>query len=291
VSEANDGAVSTSAAGAARIEAAIRRRRAAGGCALIPFLTAGDPDPGSSLARMLACADAGADVLEVGLPFSDPVADGPTLQAAAGRALRAGVGTDATLDLVALVHKARPALPIVILTYLNPVLRPGAGTFARRAAEAGADALLVPDLSLEESGPVREAAHAAGLGLLPFAAPTSGEARLRRMAEVAEGFVYCVARVGVTGADREVATSARQVVEGVRRVTRVPCAVGFGVGTPDAARVVAGFADGVIVGSALAAQGSGDGPPSPDAIAELLGAMRRAMEPAAGVAGGTKEGS
>lgn len=278
MSEATTRAVSLKVEGARRVEDAIRRRNRQGAAALIPFLTAADPDPDESLDRLLACADAGADVLEIGLPFSDPVADGPTLQAAAVRALRSGGGTATTLRLVAEVRSRRPDLPIVVLTYLNPVLRPGVDTFARRAAEAGVDALLVPDLSLEESAPVREAAHNAGIGLLPFAAPTSGPGRLGRMAKVAEGFVYCVARLGVTGAGSEMQASAAAVVGAVRQVTDVPCALGFGVGTPQAARSAARVADGVIVGSALAASGSGDGPPSTDHIAQLLGAMRKAID-------------
>lgn len=278
MSEGTARAVSLGVEGARRVEEAIRRRTREGAAALIPFLTAADPDRESSLERLLACADAGADVLEIGLPFSDPVADGPTLQAAAVRALRAGGGTRTTFDLVEAVRKRRPDLPIVVLTYLNPVLRPGVERFARWAADVGVDALLVPDLSLEESAPVRAAAHAAGVGLLPFAAPTSGPERLRRMAEVAEGFVYCVARLGVTGAGNEMQASAGAVVAAVRAATQVPCALGFGVGTPEAARSASRLADGVIVGSALAAMGSGDGPPSTRFIADLLGAMRRAMD-------------
>jgi tryptophan synthase alpha chain len=266
------------APGAERVEAAIRRRLDEGRRALIPFLTAGDPSEEESFERLAACADAGADILEVGLPFSDPVADGPTLQAAATRALRAGGGTAMTLRLVERLRGRWPDLPVVVLTYLNPVLRPGVEAFARRAAAAGVDALLVPDLSLEEAAPVREAAHAAGLGVLPFAAPTSGDERLRRMAQVAEGFVYCVARLGVTGANPEMAASAAAVVGRVRAVTAVPCAIGFGVGTPRAAGAAARVADGVIVGSALAAGASGDGPPSAAAIADLLAAMRQAMD-------------
>jgi tryptophan synthase alpha chain len=267
-----------SAAGARRVEAAIRRRLARGERALVPFLTAGDPSEGESLERLRACADAGADVLEVGLPFSDPVADGPTLQAAAFRALAAGGGTEMTFRLVSRLKAERPDLPVVLLTYLNPVLRPGLEAFMGRAAAAGVDALLVPDLSLEESAPVRRAAHGAELGLLPFAAPTTGPARLARLAEVAEGFVYCVARLGVTGANEEVAESAAAVVRGVRGVTEVPCAIGFGIGTPQAAAGAARLADAVIVGSALAAPAAGDGPPDARSIADLLGAMRRAMD-------------
>lgn len=291
MSEKSEGTVAARVEGARRVEEAIRRRNRAGTSALIPFLTAADPDRERSLERLLACADAGADVLEIGLPFSDPVADGPTLQAAAVRALSAGGGTRTTFDLAAQVRSRRPDLPIVVLTYLNPVLRPGVEVFVRRAAEAGVDALLVPDLSLEESNPVREAAHAAGIGLLPFAAPTSGPGRLARMAQVAEGFVYCVARLGVTGAGSEMQESAAAVVSAVRAVTSVPTALGFGVGTPEAAAAASRLADGVIVGSALAATASGDGPPPTRFIAELLGAMRRAMDEEATRPAASKEGS
>lgn len=276
--EATAGAPNVAARGAQRVEEAIRARLGAGRRALIPFLTAGDPGPEESVQRMLAAIDGGADILEVGLPFSDPVADGPTLQAAAERALRAGGGTEATLGIVARVCAERPGVPVVILTYLNPVLRPGAETFAARAAAAGAAALIVPDLSLEESAPVRAALHRRDVGLIAFAAPTSGTERLERMAAVAEGFVYCVARLGVTGANAEVAASAAGVVARVRAATDVPCAVGFGIGTPQAAAAASRVADGVIVGSALAALRSGDGPPSARAVGELVSAMRRAMD-------------
>ncbi len=276
--EARTGAPELAARGARRVEEAVRARLAVGQRALIPFLTAGDPGPEESVERMLGAIDAGGDVLEVGLPFSDPVADGPTLQAASERALRAGGGTEATFAIVARVRALRPKVPVVVLTYVNPVLRPGVGRFAERAAACGVDALIVPDLSLEESAPVRATLHGAGVGLITFAAPTSGTGRLGQMARVAEGFVYCVARLGVTGANAQVAKSAAEVVARVRAVTDVPCAVGFGVGTPQAAAGASRIADGVIVGSALAAPRPGDGPLSAQAVADLVGAMRRAMD-------------
>ncbi len=278
MNEGQGGLPATAAPGAVRVEGAIRRRLRAGEAALVPFLTAGDPDAEASYGRMLAAVAAGADILEVGLPFSDPVADGPTLQAAAERALGRGGGTAATLALVERLKAVRPDLPVVLLTYLNPVLRPGVEVFARRAAAAGIDALVVPDLSLEESAPVREALHAAGVGLIAFAAPTSRGERLERMGRVAEGFVYCVARLGVTGANATVDEGAAGIVARVRAVTSVPCAIGFGVGTPAAARAAAGIADAVIVGSALAARGSGDGPMDAEAVGRLVGAMREAMD-------------
>ena len=265
--------------GGRRIEDAIRRRTAKGESALIPFFTAGDPDAGTTLARVDVAVRAGADVLELGLPFSDPVADGPVLQAASQRALKGGGGRKVTLEIAKEVRARYPDLPIVILTYLNPIFHAGYGVFGRLARESGVDGVLVPDLSLEESPVVREAFHGAGVALIPFAAPTSGQKRLEKMARVAEGFVYSVARLGVTGAASTLATSAQAVAEAVRAVTAVPVAIGFGVGSAEAARQAARYADAVIVGSALAAN-SGDAsrPLGLDGVHSLLMAMRAAMD-------------
>lgn len=265
--------------GAARIEAVIRHRTGRGQGALIPFFTAGDPDVATTRERVDVAVEAGADVLELGLPFSDPVADGPVLQAASQRALGTGGGRGQTLEIANRVRASYPDLPIVILTYLNPVFQPGYPEFARLAAGAGVDGVLVPDLSLEESGPLREALHAEGVALIPFAAPTSGAERLRKMAAVAEGFVYSVARLGVTGAQSTLAGSARAVVDAVRAVTDVPVAIGFGVGSAAAAREAAEHADAVIVGSALASnRGDVSRPLDLRGVKELLTAMRTAMD-------------
>jgi tryptophan synthase alpha chain len=266
-------------AGGARIEAAIRRRTARHAAALIPFFTAGDPDREGTLARAEVAYEAGADVLELGLPFSDPVADGPVLQAASQRALKAGGGRAATLDLARRIRERYSDLPLVILTYLNPVFQMGFEAFARACVDSGVDGVLIPDLSLEESPPVRSTLHAAGVALLPFAAPTSGIARLRRMADVAEGFVYAVARLGVTGAQETLADSAQRVAGAVRTVTDVPVAIGFGVGSTQAARDAARAADAVIVGSALASNPSDTSRPLPlDGVKKLITAMRSAID-------------
>lgn len=266
-------------AGARRIETAIRSRMDRGQSALIPFFTAGDPDAETTLARVDVAVAAGADVLELGLPFSDPVADGPVLQAASQRALKTGGGRARTLEIVSEVRKRHPDLPIVILTYLNPVFQPGYEVFADRAARSGVDGILVPDCSLEESAPLRTALHGTGVALIPFAAPTSGPERLHKMAPFAEGFVYSVARLGVTGAQTTLAGSARAVAEAVRAVTDVPVAIGFGVGSAEAAREASRHADAVIVGSALASnRGDTSRPLDLDGVKELITAMRAAMD-------------
>lgn len=274
--------------GARRIEAAIRRRTDHGEGALIPFFTAGDPDARTTVARVQVAVEAGADVLELGLPFSDPVADGPVLQAASQRALEAGGGRGTTLEIARQVRANYPELPIVILTYLNPVFQSGYAEFARLAAQNGVDGVLVPDLSLEESGELRDALHREGVALIAFAAPTSGPERLRKMASVAEGFVYSVARLGVTGAQATLAGSARAVADAVRAVTDVPVAIGFGVGSAKAAREAAEHADAVIVGSALASNREDVSRPLDlGGVKELLTAMRTAMdvEPLGGARG------
>lgn len=227
--------------------AALRRRGEKG---LIPFFTAGDPDLATSERICLAAAAAGADIIELGLPFSDPLADGPIIQAGNQRALRAGTTTRGTLELIARLRQ-KIAQPIVLLTYYNPVFRYGVERFLTAAAEAGLDGLIVPDLPFEESGELRAAAVARGIDPICLLAPTSTEARIAEQVAAASGFIYCVSLTGVTGVREQLSDRAAELVKRVRPHTDLPLAVGFGISTPEQAAAACRYADAAIVGSAL----------------------------------------
>ena len=219
--------------------------------ALVPFLVAGDPDPGRSLEVAAAVAEH-ADVLELGIPFSDPVADGKVNEMAYLRALRHGAFMPQVLELAAALRR-RSQVPLVLMTYYNPVLQFGLGRFAAEAAGAGVDGVLVTDLPPEEAGPWQAAAGQAGLDTIYLVAPTSSPRRIQLAAEAASGYVYCVSRTGVTGARAELPAELGETVRGVRRHTAKPLVVGFGISTPEQVRAVCGLADGAVVGSALVA--------------------------------------
>src|SRR5512139_2750612 len=233
-----------------RIAIALDALRRHGDKALITFLTAGDPDLATSERVIHALVEGGVDLLEIGFPFSDPMADGPTIQAASERALAAGTTLRGVLDLVARVRR-HTNVPIVLMGYYNPVFRYGPVAFARDAAAAGVDGLLLVDLPPEEAGEVHPQLRAAGVDLITLLAPTTPEPRLLRLAGAAEGFLYYVSMTGVTGTQTIDAAAIAAAVTRVRRASRVPVAVGFGVKTPQDARAVAEFADAVVVGSAL----------------------------------------
>ena len=239
--------------GRARIAAAFTRARAAGRAALIPYVVAGYPDAATSLAAALACADAGADLLEIGLPYSDPLADGATLQRASAAALRAGASLDRSIQLVRDIAAARPALPLVPMAYANQLIGGGDGaTTATRLADAGASGVIVADLTPDEGGPFEAVAAAAGLAVVYLVAPTTPPERRAWIASRTGGFLYCVSLVGVTGARSSLARNVGRLVREVRAVSPVPVAVGFGVSRPAHVRQLArAGADGVIVASAL----------------------------------------
>ncbi|MCX7819183.1 MAG: tryptophan synthase subunit alpha [Kiritimatiellae bacterium] len=218
--------------------------------AFVAYLAAGDPNPPQTVARVRALVEHGADIIELGLPFSDPLADGPVNAAAAERALRAGATLPVVLHIVREIRRALPA-PIVLYSYLNPLLAPGFERAVRRIADAGADGVLILDLPADEAGPYLPALRAAGLAPIFLVTPTSTEARMRRIARVADGFIYCVSRTGVTGARRTLSPDARAVLRRMRRLTRLPLALGFGISTPAQAAAAARWADAVVVGSAL----------------------------------------
>lgn len=234
-----------------RLSARFASLRRAGEKALIPYVTAGDPAGSATVDAALAMADAGVDALELGLPFSDPLADGPSIQASTQRALDRGITPDSVLEMAAQIRTARPDLPIVVMTYYNPVLRYGMERYARRAVEAGIDAHIVTDLTPEEAGPWKECSTEAGLDTVFLLAPTSTPERIQAVASLSTGFVYCVSRTGVTGAREDVPPDLVQSVAAIRRTTDVPVCVGFGVSRPEHVRQICAFADGAVVGSAL----------------------------------------
>ena len=226
------------------------RIRATGRPGLVTYTTAGDPDLTMSAAVLRAVDRAGADVLEVGVPFSDPLADGPVIQRAAERALASGTTLDRTL---AMVEGERPRLTagVVLFTYANPVFRMGVDTFVRRAAAAGVDGVLVLDLPLEESAPLRSSLAASDIDTIYLLSPTTTTERIREAGRVGRGFLYAISRLGVTGARSAVAEGARALVDRIRAETALPIVVGFGLSRPDHVAEVGAWADAAVVGSAL----------------------------------------
>jgi tryptophan synthase alpha chain len=235
-----------------RIASVFEAAREAGRPALIPYVTAGDPDLPATHGILAALARGGADLIEIGVPFSDPIADGPVNQRSAERALRNGVSLRDVLDLAAaLPRDDRP--PIVLFTYYNPIHRMGAGSFARAAGEAGVDGVLVTDLPPEEATELAAALRAVGVDLIFLVAPTSSKDRVERICREGRGFIYFVSRTGVTGVREDLPEDLPEQVRAVRDACRgrLPIAVGFGIGTRRQVEAIARFADGVVVGSAL----------------------------------------
>jgi len=246
---------------------------AAGGkrAALMPYLMGGFPDLEGSRAAGQACAEAGADILELGVPFSDPLADGPVIHEAASAALAAGVTVDGVLEVCA---DLSARLPVVLMTYANAVLANGAAAYARRAAAAGASGLIVPDLPHDEGEELRAACEAAGLALVPLVAPNTRPERLEEIGRGARGFVYTVSLAGTTGERGALPFDLPDTVARVRAATEVPVAVGFGISSAEQASEVADLADGVIVGSRVVrAAGEGGAEAVGGVVAELAEAL------------------
>ena len=226
------------------------QKKANGGKAFIAYLTAGDPSLGATTDLVLALERGGADLIELGVPFSDPIADGPVIQRASERALKAGATLPKLLDTVRDIRR-RSQIPLLLFSYLNPLLRYGLDRLARDAAAAGIDGVLLTDLSVEEAAePVRQL-RSQSLDTVFLAAPTSSDRRLRLVAEHSSGFVYLVSRTGVTGEQQSLALSAGTLAQRMRQLTPLPIALGFGVSTPAQVAEVAQLADGVVVGSAI----------------------------------------
>lgn len=265
------------APGPDRIASAFQMAEAEGRAALMPYMMAGYPDRESGLAVAAAYADAGADLIELGVPFSDPLADGPTIHAAATKALEEGATLRTALEVC---ESVADRVPVVFMAYANMVLAQGGATeFARIVRAVGAAGAIVPDLPWEEAGEVREAFDAEGLALVPLLAPTTPPERRQRICESARGFVYVVSTVGTTGERAEVPPALADLVEATKADAETPVAVGFGIGTPDQAAVVGKIADGVIIGSRLVrAAGEGDSPEAAaDAVASFLSETRAAL--------------
>jgi tryptophan synthase alpha chain len=218
---------------------------------LIAYVTCGDPDLGTTQKIILSAIDAGAGIIELGVPFSDPVADGPIIQRASERALAHGTSLSDVLQLAKTVRRQRPLAGLILFSYFNPVLRFGLSKFCAAAKEAGVDGALITDLTVEEAGEYRSLMRTHGLAAIFLAAPTSTDVRLRRIAAASSGFIYAVSRTGVTGTRQTLAADAAQLVRRLRRVTALPIAVGFGISNPAQFQAAAKFADGVVVGSAL----------------------------------------
>jgi tryptophan synthase alpha chain len=233
-----------------RIGRAFEAARRSEHAAFVAFLTAGDPSLERTEEAALAMAGGGADVLELGVPFSDPVADGPVIQRSSERALRRGVTLPAVLALARRI-RARSEIPLLLFTYFNPLLRQGLERVVALAKDAGIDGVLVTDLPPEEAGPWLECAWTAGLDTVFLAAPTSPEERLRRVAASSRGFVYAVSRTGVTGERGALSPDAEPLTRRLRAMTKEPVALGFGISTPEQVKAAADVADGVVVGSAL----------------------------------------
>ena len=219
------------------------------GKAFIPFITGGDPDIKTTGELLFALCETGADMIEIGIPFSDPIAEGPVIEAANERALKAGCTVDKLFDLVASIRESIH-VPLLFMTYFNPVFVYGISKFTGNCGKCGLDGLIVPDLPFEERGELLGPCASRGLDLISLIAPTSEE-RIVNIARNSSGFLYCVSSLGVTGERIDLGSSARHMVESVRRVSDIPCAVGFGVSTTDHASDIAEFADGIIVGSAI----------------------------------------
>lgn len=218
---------------------------------LIAYVTCGDPDLVTTREVVLASIRAGASVVELGVPFSDPLADGPVIQRASERALEQGTTLEQVLTLGAEIREHTQASGLIVFSYLNPILRMGLEKFSRVARAAGLDGVLVTDLPVEEAGQYREQMRSHDLAPIFLAAPTSTEERLKKIVAASRGFVYAVSRTGVTGARRQLSEDARDLVRRLRRHTRLPIAVGFGISTPEQFRSAGAYADAVVVGSAI----------------------------------------
>ena len=242
--------------------------------ALVAYVTCGDPDIKTTREIVLSAIRSGADVIELGVPFSDPVADGPVIQRASERALRHNTSLEDVLHLAADVRKESDAA-LVVFSYLNPILRFGLERFCAEAARSGVDAALITDLTVEEAGEYRRLMEVHGLDTIFLAAPTSPDARLKAIAQACQGFVYAVSRTGVTGTQQQLAGDARGLVQRIRKYTKLPVAVGFGISNADQFRQVGSFADAAAVGSAIVQAIEQNPGQEPKAVAELITALKQ----------------
>ena len=245
------------------------------GKAFIPFLTCGDPDPETTAAAVRAAAANGADLIELGIPFSDPTAEGPVIQGANLRALRGGITTDRVFDLVRELRR-NVTVPLVFMTYANVVYSYGADRFISTCAEIGIDGMILPDLPFEEKEEFLPLCRKYGVDLISMVAPTS-EDRIAMIAREAEGFLYIVSSLGVTGERSEIQTDLAAIVRTVRENTDTPCAIGFGISTPEQAKQMAALSDGAIVGSAIVRIVEQYGKEAPEKVGGYVKAMKQAI--------------
>ena len=267
----------------ARIDKRFAELKAQGRAAFVAYVVAGDPDADTAFEILSGLPDAGADIIELGYPFSDPMAEGPPIQRASQRALRAGMTLGGTLDMVRRFRRQDQTTPLILMGYMNPLLTPGLERFAAEAAEAGVDGLIVVDCPPEEADPLADALDAQGVSLIRLATPTTDDKRLPVVVRRTSGFVYYVSVAGVTGVKSADAAAVAPAVARVRRASGLPVAVGFGIRTPERARDVARVADAVVVGSALvdvlAAALEGNEPPVPKVL-ETARALAQAVRQA-----------
>ena len=242
---------------------------------LIAYFTVGDPDLATTLEVIIAAIDAGADIIELGVPFSDPLADGPVIQRASERALKNGTSLRQVIDLGSEVRRQRPSAGIIIFSYLNPILSMGVDRFCTALTAAGIDGALVTDLTLEEADDYLWKMRQHGLATIFLAAPTSTDARLKAIARKSSGFIYAVSRLGVTGARKELSADAKDLIKRLRKHTSLPIAVGFGISTAEQFAAAAKFADGVVVGSAIVETIERNPGREPLAVANFIRGLKR----------------
>ncbi len=265
-----------------RIDKVFRRLQATGEKALIPFITAGDPDLETSRRLALEIAARGADLLELGIPFSDPLADGPTIQAASSRALKGGLTFADVLSMAGGLRQETD-IPLILMGYYNPILHYGLEQAAADAARHGVDGFIIPDLPPEEAEPWRRVATKAGVATIFLAAPTSGPERLKKLGRLTQGFLYYVSVTGITGARTELPPELLRELEEVRRLVPCPVAVGFGISTPAQVQNLAPHVDGVVVGSAIVQQvAQFSGPETIKQIGDFVAALKAPLRGGAG---------
>jgi tryptophan synthase alpha chain len=248
----------------------------AGKKAFIPFITGGDPNIETTERLIMTLAENGADLIEIGIPFSDPIAEGPVIQAADERALSKGCTVDKLFETVSRVNK-KISVPLLFMTYYNPIYAYGAAQFCENCQKSGIAGLIVPDLPFEEANELKKHTEKAGITLISLIAPTSND-RVKMIAKEAEGFLYCVSSLGVTGVRENIGNAAEAMIKAAKEVTDIPCAVGFGVSTPKAAAAAAKYADGVIIGSAIVKIIAEYGENSPKKVGEFAKSIKNALE-------------
>ena len=247
----------------------------ASGKVFIPFITCGDPDLDTTYEIVVEAARAGAGLIELGIPFSDPTAEGPVIQEASLRALKAGTTTDKVFELVKRIRET-VTVPMVFMTYANVVFSYGSERFISRCAEVGIDGLILPDIPFEEKGEFIDITRKYGVDLISLIAPTSAD-RISMIASEAEGFIYVVSSLGVTGVRSDITTDLSTLVAKIREASKVPCAIGFGISTPEQAKTMSEYADGVIVGSAIMKIVAEYGKEAPAHVAKYVKSMKDAI--------------